>query len=299
MKIKPIGKEIYTVNNINICVLGGDDRMVYALGELSKAYKIGCFGIDRDEAFAFKYTDLKTAVCNSNVILLPLPFSTDRIRVFSPLCSLDIKLDSLLSHLNENHKVIGGKMSDDFIQKLTEKGCKYYDYYNSEQLTIMNAIPTAEGALSIAINETDITLFGSKCAIFGYGRIGRILARYLKNMGANVTVFARSEQALSWAEAEGCTPVYFSDAQSKIAEKDVIFNTVPALIIDKKLIDKTKKDVLIIDLASAPGGVDRDYAKKKSRKVIFALSLPGKIAPKSAGCAIANCVSSRLRGGIL
>ena len=287
------------MNNTNICVLGGDKRMLYALRELSKTYKTGYFGIESDEAFAFKYPDLKTALCNSNVILLPLPFSTDGIRVFSPNCTHDIKLESLLSHLNENHKVIGGKMSDSFIRKITEKGCKYYDYYNSEQLTIMNAIPTAEGAISIAINETDMTVFGSSCAIFGYGRIGRILARMLNNMGAHVTVYARSEQALSWAKAEGCTALSFSEAQSKISENDIIFNTIPAPIIDKKLIDKTKKDVLFIDLASAPGGVDRDYAKKKSRKVIFALSLPGKIAPKSAGCSIAHCVSSRLKGGIL
>ena len=180
-----------------------------------------------------------------------------------------------------------------------QKGCGIYDYYLSERLSILNAIPTAEGAVSIAINETAKTIFGSKCVIAGYGRIGKILAKLLKNMGADVTVLARSEQALTWAEADGCHALPFYCAARYLDDKDIIFNTVPALWMDKNIIDSTSENTVIIDLASAPGGVDLEYAKRICRKVIFALSLPGKVAPESAGNIIADCVLSKLKGGLL
>ncbi len=288
------------MNDIKICVIGGDLRMISAIRFMYKQnYLVSVFGLPESTEGAKICPDIKSAVSDASMIVLPLPFSTDGIRLFAPLCNKDIKIAELLSCLKENQIIAGGKLSEDFCKKVSQKGCVTYDYYMSERLTVLNAIPTAEGAVAIAVNETTQTLFGSKCVVAGYGRIGKILARLLKSMGAEVTVIARSEQALTWAEADGCHPLPFYNAPRYLGDKDIIFNTVPALWINKNIIDSTKKDVVIIDLASAPGGTDFEYAKSVSKKVVFALSLPGKVAPETSGNIIADCVLSKLKGGLL
>lgn len=288
------------MNDIKTCVLGGDSRMISAIRFMYKQnYSVSAFGLKGILNEAVTHNDLESAVSGAALIVLPLPFSTDGIKLFAPLCDFEIKISDVLSALQKGQLIAGGKMSEDFCKKAMQKGCGIYDYYLSERLSVLNAIPTAEGAVSIAINETSKTIFGSKCVIAGYGRIGKILAKLLKNMGADVTIFARSEQALTWAEADGCHALPFYCAERHLDDKDIIFNTVPALWMDKNIIDSTKKDTVIIDLASAPGGVDFEYAKKASRKVIFALSLPGKVAPETSGNIIADCVLSKLKGGLL
>ncbi|MBR5322374.1 MAG: dipicolinate synthase subunit DpsA [Clostridia bacterium] len=288
------------MNDIKICVLGGDSRMVSAARFMCKQnYSVSVFGINGIVTEATICNDLESAVTGASLIVLPLPFSTDGIKLFAPLCNFEIKISDIISLLKNGQLVTGGKLSEDFCKKVVQNGCASFDYYLSERLSVLNAIPTAEGAVSIAINETTKTIFGSKCVIAGYGRIGKILAKLLKNMGADVTVFARSEQALTWAEADGCHACTFCCANRHLNDKDIIFNTIPALWMNKNIIDSTKSDAVIIDLASTPGGVDFEYAKSVSKKVIFALSLPGKVAPESAGNIIADCVLSKLKGGLL
>ena len=247
---------------------------------------------------AVKCESLKEAAENSSVVVLPLPFSADGINVFAP-SSHSIKTDELLSYLSKNTLITGGRLSKEFTDKALSLGFKTFDYFKSERLTILNAIPTAEGALAIAINETKRTIFASKCAVLGYGRIGKILARLLKSLGAEVYVFARSGQALTWAQAEGCIPIPFDHISCALKDTDIIFNTIPAPVLTEKVLKNTKENVLIIDLASAPGGVELEAAKRLSKKVIFALSLPGKVAPETAGEIIAQCVLSYTEGGLL
>ncbi len=280
-----------------ICVLGGDSRQVYAAHEMYKndidisVYGLGCKTNDIYEA-----KNLKEAIISADTILLPLPFSADGIRVFSPLSKHDIKLDELLTCISEKQTIIGGKFSGKFLEKAKQKGIKLFDFYNSERLTALNALPTAEGAVSLAMQELKTTIYGSKCAVFGFGRIAKILSKILKNLGAEVTVIARSTDALTWAEIYGYNPIHISKAKDYISDKDVIFNTIPSLVLTNEIIDCVSQDSLIIDLASYPGGVDFDYAKLTNKKVIFALSLPGKYAPKTAGKIIADTVISYIKG---
>ncbi|MBQ6702011.1 MAG: dipicolinate synthase subunit DpsA [Clostridia bacterium] len=288
---------MYITNDIKICVIGGDNRMLAAIRSLcKKGFRVYVFGITGDVGCAEICNDIKKAVYNSQAIILPLPCSTDGIRVFSPLYSEPIKLEELVQLITKEKYVIGGKMPERFTKSLDDKGCKTYDYYTSERLTVLNAVPTAEGAVAIAVNETKKTVFGSKCAVCGYGRIGKLLSKMLKDLGADVTVFARSEEALTWAEVYGYNAVPLNKAHDHIVDTDILFNTVPATVIDKKMLEHTKKDVLIIDLASSPGGVDVEFAKNNNRRLIFAGSLPGKVAPDTAGSIIADCVISKLKG---
>ena len=67
------------------------------------------------------------------------------------------------------------------------------------------------------------------------------------------------------------------------------------MLFDEYMLNKLRKDTLMIDLASKPGGVDFNIAGKLGLKVIWALSLPGKVAPVSSGEIIAGTVLNILK----
>lgn len=126
--------------------------------------------------------------------------------------------------------------------------------------------------------------------MLGYGKIGKILSKYLYGMGAQTYVEARKYADLAMIEGHGYEPLPLNRLKKRINEFDIIFNTVPSLILDDEVLENIRKDALIIDLASKPGGVDFEAAKQYGLKVIWALSLPGKIAPVSSGAIIKDTV---------
>ena len=106
--------------------------------------------------------------------------------------------------------------------------------------------------------------------------------------------YARKSSDLAWIKLnsfQGVKTGYFSELE----KYDLIFNTVPAMIFDEEKLKRIKSGALIIDLASYPGGVDFEKAKELGVKTIHALSLPGKVAPKSAGEIIESTILSILK----
>lgn len=113
----------------------------------------------------------------------------------------------------------------------------------------------------------------------GFGRIGKILANMLKGLGANVACEARKTSDLAWIKAYGYEPIPLNSLSENLNRFNIIINTIPYIILDKSNLNNVKKDALVIDVASNPGGVDRDAIKKLGIKFVWALSLPGKVAP--------------------
>ena len=77
----------------------------------------------------------------------------------------------------------------------------------------------------------------------------------------------------------------------------MIFNTVPERIIKRESLRQLSTECLIIDLASAPGGVDVAAAKELGVPLIWATALPGKCAPESAGIIVGQTVQAILENG--
>jgi dipicolinate synthase subunit A len=146
------------------------------------------------------------------------------------------------------------------------------------------------------VSETERTVFGRKVLILGYGRIGKLLSGYVKALGAEVYVEARKDEDLTWIESKGMNAIPLDHLKNYIGEMDIIVNTVPALLLDKEELDQVKKDALILDLASLPGGVNYAYARQIEVKTIHALGIPGKIAAKSAAEYIYETVLKQLKG---
>ena len=140
------------------------------------------------------------------------------------------------------------------------------------------------------MGSTDRTLHASRCLVVGYGRIGRLLADRLLAFGAEVTVSARKYGDLAWIDAWGCHSVRTGALAGQLDRFDLIFNTAPALILDGAKLRETREDCVIIELASAPGGVDLSEAQRLGRQVIQAPGLPGKVAPRSAAAAVRDSI---------
>lgn len=153
-----------------------------------------------------------------------------------------------------------------------------------------DAVPTAEGAIQIALEELPITLQGARVLVIGYGRLGRTLAPRLAGLGARVSVSARRWADLAWIEAEGYGVEHTGQLKGWLCGYDLVVNTVPARVLDEETLRDLKPGCLVIDLASKPGGVDFEAARRLGVRAIWALSLPGKTAPVTAGRAIRTAI---------
>ena len=162
--------------------------------------------------------------------------------------------------------------------------------YTREETQIANAVPTAEGAIQLAMEATDRTIHESSCLVIGYGRIGRLLAGRLRALGARTAVSARRYSDLAWIRAENFQCLRTDALAGALGQFDLILNTVPALILDAGLLGETKETCVILDLASAPGGVDLAAAQRLGRRAIAAPGLPGRTAPRTAAAAIRDSI---------
>ena len=283
---------------INFLIAGGDLRQVYTAKALSQEYNVYALGLSKNHINTNKINlieNIDDIPYEVDHIILPLPVSQDGEYINAPFSSRKIAASELIPHIKNGGIVFGGKFDDASRKIFTNSGIETIDYFEREELNVLNAVPTAEGAGQIAMEETASTIYGQNILITGFGRISKVLIKILNGMGANVTVTARKYSDLAWAEIYGCKSVHTSSLHECIDKFDIIFNTVPAVLFDEYMLNMLRKDTLMIDLASKPGGVDFDIAGKLGLKVIWALSLPGKVAPVSSGEIIAGTVLNILK----
>ncbi len=288
-----IKRKGWIIMSKKITVLGGDVRQV-TVGKmlLKDGYDVCMYGFDDEYMWhGAKCADsLQTAVCDADYIILGLPSSFDNTLINTSCKSLKLYIDDLINAMDNKSVVIGGKISPKLHELFSLSNIKAVDYFEREELIVQNAIPTAEGAIGIAMQELPHTIFGSRCLVTGYGRIGKVLAKMLSGLGAEVTCSARKHSDFAWIGANGHFSANTSDLTGIIHEFQVIFNTIPHKIFDRDLLKNMRSDVLLIDLASKPGGVDFEAARSLGVKVIWALSLPGKVAPVTAGKIIKDTI---------
>ena len=278
------------MKKINIAILGGDMRHNYLACEFSKLdFNVYTFA-QENGMLNFETLQDDTDV---DVYIFPMPISADGIHLNTAISDKSYKLQDIISNLHKHSVVLGGNITNSVRNMFIDHNIYAIDYLKREDLAILNAIPTAEGALQIAFEEMPITLHNSNSLVLGNGRIGKVLAKKLHALGSNTTIGAR--KALDFAD------IYSNGIKSCELSKidysnyDVIFNTIPYKILDKDALKSVRSDALIIDLASKPGGVDFLTAQNLSLKVIWALSLPGKVAPITSAKFIFETVNNILQ----
>lgn len=281
---------------IKLSVVGGDARAVVAAKRLcGKGFDCMAFAPPEGtrESGVPVVATLDECLENTKAVILGIPFSTDghRINCRCPDCAISFR--SLCEKLSPRSLLLGGRVTPEAHATAALYGVRFLDYLDREEVNIHNAVPTAEGALAIAMNELPVTLCGSRAAVLGYGRIGRVLSERLRALGAHVTVAVRKKRDAAWCGLSGFDTVEY-EALALLSGSQVIFNTVPTQVLGREELSAIGAGTLIIDLASKPGGVDMDAARELGCKVIWALSLPGKVAPQTAGEIIADSVMSIL-----
>lgn len=273
-----------------VAVLGGDMRQLYAAERLAEmAYPVYALGFRPDLPFRqVKLTDEPELLQKADMALFPLGVSKEG-KLHTPLYDGVYLLRELLALLPKDCRIFGGNVTEAEQALAGEYGLHFEDYFKREELTVANALLTAEGAIRTAMEQMDRALWRSKCLICGYGRIGKLLHSRLQAFGMDVSVLARSPQQRVWAESAGAKAYDFSVANTILPHQQVIFNTVPAQWLREELA-LVAEDCPIIELASKPYGIDFALAEQLGKKAVLAAALPGKYAPRSAGEWIADTI---------
>ncbi len=274
---------------LNFWVIGGDPRQATLARALNEdGHTVHTYALERGVEPPLRADSLAGAAI-ADCVILPLP-AADGEHLNAPLSDQRVPLVQILDALRPGQLLCVGRAAPALKEEAEKRRLRLVDYFAREELAVANAVPTSEGAIQIAMEELPITLHGSRVLIIGAGRLGKVLVQQLKGLGANVSVAARRFDHLAWAQVWGCGVERSDQLDRWLCGYDLIVNTVPAPMLNREELSGLKPGCLVIDLASKPGGVDFAAASELGVKVIWALSLPGKTAPVSAGLAVKTVI---------
>lgn len=278
---------------LDVWVVGGDLRQV-RLAELlaQDGHRVHTFalGSAAEDRPGLIPASTLNGVERADCVILPLPVLRGDGLLNTPLEEGELPLAQVLDRLTFRQIICAGMVGPEAERLARERDLTLHDYFAREELAVANAVPTVEGALQIAMEEMPITLHGSRALVVGYGRIGRLLAQRLSALGAKVSVASRRFEHLAWAEAFGYGGERTGQLDGWLCGYDLVVNTAPARVLGRPELEDLKEGALVIDLASKPGGVDLEAAASLGVKVVWALSLPGKVAPITAGKCIKDTI---------
>ena len=144
-------------------IIGGDLRMIKLAKLLAKDKKlVYTYGIEKAQELKqneniIKSKTLQEISQTAEILIAPIPFSHDGIYINTPLSETQIKIEELFETM-QNKKIIAGAISSQIQEKAQKQNIKIIDIMKQEQLTILNTIATAEGAVEVAISNTDINI---------------------------------------------------------------------------------------------------------------------------------------------
>ena len=287
--------------NKKFAVIGGDLRIIKLVKMLAEeGNAVYTFGLEKAEELKENENiifceKLSRAIPEDvEVVIGPIPFSSNGVNINAPFSNNEISVRELIHYLNAKI-LIAGSISPDIYNLANDEYIEIIDIMKREELAVLNTISTAEGAIEIAIANTNKIIHGSNVLILGFGRIGKVLARKMAGLSAKVTCAARKDEDLAWIRAYGHNETNINNLGENLSKYDIIINTVPHLILTQERLKYVKDDALLIDLASNPGGIDKKTAKERNLKLIWALALPGKVAPVTTAEFIKDTIYNILR----
>lgn len=287
------------LTGMHIAVVGGDARQLEIIRKLTeldaKLYLIGFEQLDHPFSGAVKEKLDEVDLSQMDAMLLPVSGTTLDGEVETIFSNEKVVLtEQILTKTPANCIVYSGISNSylDHIFKTTKR--KLVLLFERDDVAIYNSIPTVEGTIMMAIQNTDITIHQSSVVVLGLGRVGMTVARTFALLGAKVKVGARRSEHLARITEMGLIPFHLDDLRNEVKDIDICINTIPHLIVNAGVIANMPSRILIIDLASKPGGTDFRFAEKRGIKALLAPGLPGIVAPKSAGQILANVLSQLL-----
>ncbi len=286
--------------NKKIAIIGGDLRIIKLVEMLvNDGKQIYLYGLEKAEELTnkdniFFCDSLEKTIKDIQIIISSIPFSRDGININTPFSDNTISINSLIQNL-EGKVLIAGNVSQEITNLFEDNNVKLIDVMKNEELVILNTIATAEGAIKEAISNTDIILHKSNVLILGFGRVAKTLAIKFSGINVNVTCSARKKQDLAWIKTYGYDCLNINNLGKELNKFDIIINTVPYMILTANELQYVRKDCLLMDVSSKPGGMDENYIRQKGLHMIWALALPGKVAPKTSAEFIKNTIYEILK----
>lgn len=289
--------------NKNIAIIGGDARYLELIRQLenvpnTRIMLVGYEKLERNftKAKQLDFSDLNPT--QLDIVILPITGTDEEGNVEVIFSNQKVMLTKTwFKELKKSTRIFTG-ISSNYLDNMTKQlKLKLTPLLERDDVAIYNSIPTAEATIMLAMKHTDYTIHSSRVIVSGFGRVGHTVANKFSALGAKVSVVANRIHDLARIEEMGLTAVHLSKLEENVSNCDILINTIPAKVIEKRHIQKLPSHALIFDLASSPGGTDFEYAKQRGIKAILAKSLPGVVAPKTAGKILANVIKQILRNG--
>ncbi len=286
---------------VKIGIVGGDKRYLFLAAELlNNNANIKLIGFEKLDHISeplpvkkYKGNNNDLKLCDA--IILPMTGINSQGKILASYSKKEYDFkDEVIDLKNSSIPIFVGKENDLLKKYKVKYNLNVIPFADIDDYAIYNSISTAEGAIEIAMRELPITIHGSKSLVLGFGRVGITLSRTLKALGSEITVACRNKAQKARSYEMSCNYISFEDLIDKINKYDIIFNTIPKVVLNKGLLSKVNKKSLIIDLASHPGGTDFEAAENFGIRAILALGLPGKTAPDSSGKILGKVISQLL-----
>ena len=271
----------------SFAVIGGDARQrcllrqLRGLGFPASAYRVP----DMEDSAP----ELSGCVRGADILILPMPAlaGAEAVRAAGG----GVPLADILDAAAPDALVCGGMLGP-AEELLLTRGISFFDYAKDETLLLQNAELTAEAAVPLLLERLPNPLAGSRTLVCGFGRIGKLLARKLRALGADVTVSARKPRDLELARILGYRRVTTGSFADTLAQYDGIVNTVPAPVIGPAQLQFVRRDCALLELASLPGGFCAEAQALPG--YCAARGLPGKYAPETAAAIIRRAIFRNL-----
>lgn len=283
------------LEGLTVVVAGGDQReqiLISALAQTgARVIAVGYTHVPEGLGIRTSRSLLDT-VPGAHAVIAPMS-STDAAgnikAVPDPTVSLSLDRE-FFNQMRRGAPLLIG-IAHPIIRSLSQEfGIRVIELAEVDEIATLNSIPTAEGALQRAMEELPVTIHGTRTAVLGFGRCAVTLVRMLQALGADTHVIARNPAQLARAYEMGAHALPWDRLATVLPQCRLIFNTVPARVLDRPILERLDRDSVIIDIASAPGGIDFDAARALGIKAFLELGLPGRVAPKTAGEILARCV---------
>ena len=283
-------------DSYKIAVIGGDQRQICLAQILaSRGCDISVCGLcgSVGKAGVRETAALEEALEGADAVAAPVPFFREG-KIAGKYTVPDMNVETLLGRMPASSKLFAGNIPEDIGRRAGEKGIEVYDVMRDEITAMRNTVAAAEGAVAEAITRSTVNLTRSRCLVLGYGRCGSTLVRLLKAFSC--TVFVAEKDGSRAAAAAVAADGIVSDAElaAVIEKADFIFNTVPEMVLTKERMSCAGERTWILDLASAPGGVDHRAAEELGVNAVLLPGLPGRYAPYSSAEILADLIESRI-----
>lgn len=269
-----------------VAVLGGDSRMLQHMQQaLEAGAEVAHYGSPRGSADVAgpATASLEEAVAGARLISCPIPGVADDGALYAPHASEKLYVTTaVLKGAAPNALLFSGRVPQQMEQWGQGTGVTLIGYGDDDPLAILHAVPTAEGAVQVAIQNTEETILGLPTLCIGMGRVGISVVQAFEGLKANVTIAARNPTQLARAWATNAKPLHLSELPDRIGDFKLIVSSASSMVLANPLLERVRDDALVIDLCSPPGSVDFEAAKGLGVNVIWARGQAGT-APRTSG----------------